>query len=327
MSLIFFGFEGVLKFLESRKPSLSEEKSSFIKTLVMRTELEHRDVQIEGSDVSYYWQGKLHVHKYEGFRRTSPFPEKLPVTLRIMIVGDSLTYGYGIDEQDTYSNLIQKALSEHYRVEVLNLGHSGYQSEDIYHLIDKYLPLLQPDLIVYGMCLNDFLSSGIGQYQNNMAYQVPFPWKEVFLKRTRTARFLSDRYNKLLMKLKLRNDFFSDILKDFKNYRVRFAQDMQMMNQLAKSKGLPPIVGMVLNQYPCINCPSYQISKYAELYMKEAGMTVIPANYIEELTGKGIQLHVNQWEGHPNEKANQIFSEMFVQEILKLPLLNQYIKD
>lgn len=328
LSFTFIGFESLLKFLESREHYVlsKEERSNFVHTIIMPMELQRNYVHVEGSDLSYYWQGHLHVHKYGDFRRASPFPEKLPGTLRIMVVGDSLTYGYGIAEQDTYPALLQKALSELYHVEVLNLGRSGSQSEDIHIIIKKYLPILHPDLIVYGICLNDFLPLGIPEYENNLAYQIPFPLKEMFLKRTRTARFLADRYNKLLMILKLRDDFMSDILKDFNNYRTRFANDLQAMNQFVKVSGLPAIVAMVLNQFPCVNCPGYQITKFAERYMLEAGMTVITADYIEEWADKGVQLHVNQWEGHPNEKANQIFAEKFLQEILRLPSLISYEK-
>jgi len=99
------------------------------------------------------------------------------------------------------------------------------------------------------------------------------------------------------------------------------------MNQFVQSSGLPVIVGMVLHQYPCVNCQEYQIAKFAERYMADAGMTVIAADYIEEWTGKAVQLNVNQWEGHPNEKANQIFAEKFLQGILRLPYLIPYEKN
>jgi lysophospholipase L1-like esterase len=328
LSCVFIGIESLLKYIESGINTFLNNKTqpTIANTLVMPKELQDKEVEIEGSDRSYYWQGKLHVHKYEGFRRSLPFPEKTKDTLRIMVVGDSLTYRYGINKQDTYSSLIQKTLSEKYYVEVLNLGVSGYQSEDVYKLIKKYLPMLQPDLILYGMCLNDFLPSGIGEYQNNQAYKVPFPLKDMFIKRTRAGKFLVDRYNRLLINLKLRDDFFSDILKDFKNYQTRFKKDMHVMNQFVKSKGLPPIIGMVIHQYPCDNCEGYQIAKVAEKYMRDAELTAISTDYIEELAGRDIQLHVNKWEGHPNEKANQIFAEKFLQEILKLPWIVRYKK-
>ena len=62
-----------------------------------------------------------------------------------------------------------------FNVEVLNLGVTGCQSEDILRVIKKYTPKLYPDLVIYGVCLNDFLPSGVREYENNMAYRFPFP--------------------------------------------------------------------------------------------------------------------------------------------------------
>ena len=74
-----------------------------------------------------------------------------------MVVGDSLTYGAGIEIEDTFVALLNRWLSPDYRVEVLNLGLAGGQSEDILKVIKKFQAPLSPDLIIYAVCLNDFL--------------------------------------------------------------------------------------------------------------------------------------------------------------------------
>jgi len=314
--------------LESAITYVETVEANAIKPLrersILPAKMSQSSATVEGSDRSYYWMGKLHVHKYEGFRRTSAFPKKDVSTFRVMVLGDSLTYGYGIAEEDTYSNLIQNALSKQRDVEVINLGVSGYQSEDVFRILQKYLPIIEPDLILYGVCLNDFLPSGTGEYSHSTAYEIPFPFKEVFIYRTRAGKLLTEKYNKLLINMGLRLDFFDDILRDFRNYRTRFAYDVKAMNRFAQSKGYPPIMGMVLHQFPCIECPGFKIAKFAERYMEEGGMTLVKADYIERYAGSGIQLHVNQWEGHPNEKANEIFAEKFLDAIIKSPQLQDF---
>jgi len=56
-------------------------------------------------------------------------------------------------------------------VEVINLGAPGLQSEDVLQVLKKFHPVLKPDLVVYGICLNDFLESMQGQ---------EFPWSIAF---------------------------------------------------------------------------------------------------------------------------------------------------
>jgi lysophospholipase L1-like esterase len=281
--------------------------------IAMPQEWKKRRVEIPGASYAYYWHNVLHVHDRNHMRRTTPFAPKSDSRFRIMIVGDSLTYGYGVREEETYPRQIETMLKKNFSVEVLNLGVSGYQSEDVSKTVKEYTPLLQPDLIIYGVCLNDFLPSGVGQYQNNMNYAFPLPEviKRFMLEKTLLGRLVSDAYNYVLMKLGLRNDFYTDILKDFKSYQTRFARDVKDMNHFVLDRRLPPIVALVLNQFPDLHSKGYQIAMVAEQHLKNAGMTVIPSEEFYKKYDKQL-MAVSQWEGHPNAEAHKIFAEFLV---------------
>jgi hypothetical protein len=111
--------------------------------------------KIEGSR-DFYWLNALHAHNSKGFR-THSFSEPRKDVFRIALLGDSLTYGKGLPAEQRFGDLIEQELGQRYRVEVLNLGRPGASSEDIVRLAKKHLPKLQPDLVLYGHCLNDFL--------------------------------------------------------------------------------------------------------------------------------------------------------------------------
>jgi lysophospholipase L1-like esterase len=310
-------FESFLWIFQSRPENQQE--------LVMPQEWRKRAVSISGASHAYYWHNILHVHDRNQMRRTSPFPRKSKKQFRIMVVGDSLTYGYGVREEETYPMQIETALKKNFNVEVLNLGVSGYQSEDVLKITIKYTPLLQPNLIIYGVCLNDFLPSGVGQYENNMIYRFPLPEavKTFLSEKTHLGRLVSDAYNYVLLKLGLRNDFYTDILKDFKNYQTRFARDVRNMNMFVLNKGLPPIVAMVLNQFPDLNSNGYQIAMVAEEHLKNAGMAVISTKEYYQRYDKQ-KMVVSPWEGHPNAKANQIFADFFIAHLQHRSDLERY---
>jgi lysophospholipase L1-like esterase len=293
--------------------------------LVMPQEWKKRNVNIPGAFEAFYWHNILHVQDKNGMRRIAPFPPKLDGRFRIMIVGDSLTYGYGVHEVETYPMQIEVALKRNFNVEVLNLGVNGKQSEGILKVVRKYTPALQPDLIIYGVCLNDFLPPHVADYKNNMAYPFPFPEaiKEIFSEKTHLGRLISDTYNSALMRLGLRNDFFNDILKDFNNYRTRFAQDVKDMNHFVLDRGLPPIIAMVLNQYPELHSIGYQLAMAAEQHLTDAGMMVIPTEEFYKKYDKQL-MAVSQWEGHPNAKAHKIFADSFVAYLQKWQDLERY---
>lgn len=300
-----------------------EDNSSLANTLTMPAEWQMRVVQVEGSGYWYYWHGVLHVHNRDRMRVRGDFPPKRSGTLRIIALGDSLTYGYGIAEQDTYPKVLETLLNDTFRVEVLNLGVSGAQSEDIYRTLQRKVPVLRPDLVIYGVCLNDFLPSGVGEYHSNRAFQVPIPHKDHFIKNTLTGKLLEQRYDALLMRWGLRVDFFTDILRDFDGYQARFARDVKAMNAFVAERGLPPVVAMLLDQYPDTKGKGYQVGLAAERHLRAAGMRVIPAEYIRRNDGRR-DWHVSRWEGHPNEKANRVFAQEFAKVLGDLPELQPF---
>jgi lysophospholipase L1-like esterase len=302
-----------------------QSKPETEKKLIMPQEWKKRNVKIPGAFEAYYWHNILHVQDKNGMRRVAPFTPKLDGRFRIMVVGDSLTYGYGVHEEETYPMQVEAALRTDFNVEVLNLGVNGMQSDGILRIVKNYTPTLQPDLIIYGVCLNDFLPRHVADYQNNMAYRFPLPEaiKEILSERTYLGRLTSDAYNSVLMRLGLRNDFFKDVLKDFKNYQTHFARDVKDMNHFVIDRGLPPILAMVLNQFPELHSNGYQLAMTAEQHLTNAGMTVIPTDeFYKKYDGQSMA--VSPWEGHPNAKAHKIFADFFIAHLQKRKDLARY---
>jgi len=201
---------------------------------VMPPEWEHRDVTVPGAAHAYYWQGVLHVLDQNGFRRTTPFPAKDPDVFRVMVVGDSLTFGYGIAEKNTFVALLNEWLKKDYRIEVLNLGVSGYQSQDVLGAIKKFVPQLHPNLVIYTVCQNDFLPSGVNEYEITRPFPLPERVKSFLIAHTRTGAFLNVKYDAALRALHMRRDFYDDILRDFAGYQKRFEGDVVEMNKVVK---------------------------------------------------------------------------------------------
>jgi hypothetical protein len=97
------------------------------------------------------------LFRYNGlrFRDRPPEPKPAGVT-RIVIVGDSFTEGQGVKEADTYARVLESRLNGlgPARFEVRNAGRRG---ADFPALYDAFTASLQyePDLVIYGMVLND----------------------------------------------------------------------------------------------------------------------------------------------------------------------------
>ena len=286
-----------------------------------------RETSVPGATKAYYWQGALHVEDKNGFRRSTPFPPKDPGTFRVMVVGDSLTFGLGIEQKDTFTALLNNWMARDYRIEFLNLGVIRYQSEDVLRTIRTFLPKLQPNLVIYAVCQNDFAPSGKGEYHDDYLYLFPIPGrvKRFLIAHTRAGAFLNDEYDAALRKLHFRRDFYEDVLIGFGGYEKRFRQDVAEMNRTVTEAGLPPMVAMVVDQYPDHDSRGYQITQVAEDALKKGGADVIPTeNYYRRYNRQS--LNVSNWEGHPNEVANYIWAAMIMDHLREQPELASYKK-
>ncbi len=95
-----------------------------------------------------------------------------PGTLRIACVGDSYTFGDGVSDDETWPWLLQQRLDPRAeRLEVLNLGVNGYETEQEVRLLETRVLSLQPDLVLLTFFLNDgaIRSRGGGQDAGQLA--------------------------------------------------------------------------------------------------------------------------------------------------------------
>ena len=100
--------------------------------------------------------------RYNALRfRDAEFGPKRAGVRRVMILGDSFTEGQGVKEPDTYPRVLEGLLNaasgggpDRPRWEVRNCGRRGADFPLLFELFDQILGY-EPDVIVYGMVLND----------------------------------------------------------------------------------------------------------------------------------------------------------------------------
>jgi lysophospholipase L1-like esterase len=87
-----------------------------------------------------------------GFRERE-IPPKSPDQYRIVVVGDSFTWGQGIEAGQRFSNLLEDALGPGY--EVLNFGRPGNDMPEHLDVLGQALST-SPDFILLQLYINDF---------------------------------------------------------------------------------------------------------------------------------------------------------------------------
>jgi lysophospholipase L1-like esterase len=286
--------------------------------LSLPREWERREVQVAGAYHAAYWQGVLHVYNSDRMRMIGSPPPKSPSSFRVLVLGDSLTYGDGIEERFTYSRQLERLLRRKWRVDIVNAGFDGAQSEDIVRFARRMIPQTQPDLVIYGVCLNDFLPSGVGEYDGSV--RLP----DFIRAPMRIGPVAELLMSNALIRLGKGQDYFDDILHYIPEYRSRFFRDVAELEQIVRADGLPPVIALVLDQLPEEGGRGQRIASLAEDALAAAGMTVLSTDdYYRRFSGVS-SLRVSKWEGHPSEEANAIWALMLEQVVEKDARLTDY---
>ncbi len=80
--------------------------------------------------------------------------------VRIICLGDSVTFGLGVDNEDTYPYYLENFLQDKYKnkkIEVLNAGIPGFSSDQGLFLFKRNCLYLKPDLVLISFGINDYV--------------------------------------------------------------------------------------------------------------------------------------------------------------------------
>jgi lysophospholipase L1-like esterase len=110
----------------------------------------------------------------EGFRGGEFREIKPEGTYRVVTLGDSWTFGFSVGQHQTYPTLLEAELNKLDRnktYEVVSLSVPGYSSYHGVRLMKRALEL-NPDLIVIGYAMNEFLMAGYAPTPDHLGSQL-----------------------------------------------------------------------------------------------------------------------------------------------------------
>jgi len=108
-----------------------------------------------------------------GIRGGTPGPKKH--RLRILAVGDSTTFGLGVEDEETWCAALQQLFDPTRElIEVVNAGVIGYSLFQTRRRIEQLIPVLEPDLILMTVGHNDE-SSNLGYGDADTAARLAEP--------------------------------------------------------------------------------------------------------------------------------------------------------
>lgn len=137
--IIFAGVEGAMRAMESKNPSLHCPNPVYLWELSPGLKGE-RDTL-----------GKpIHTNR-EGFRMKEVTRKKPAEEFRIMTLGDSSAFGYGVNDEDAFSSRLEKKLQEKSpgrNIRVINTAVSGYSTFQAMKFMEEKGWKFSPDLLI-----------------------------------------------------------------------------------------------------------------------------------------------------------------------------------
>ncbi len=277
------------------------------------------------------WGKKIEKNSF-GFREREFSPASLAVSgdFVIVVLGDSLTEGVGLSEEQRYSNLLEGLLRREYvgrKITVLNFGMMAAPTTQERDIFRSFYKEIRPSLVIVGFCSNDPLEKERGYSKEREVYFTKISGLLEFLRTHRmpgTARLISDVYENILIHLKKIPDY-DDILNAAYDEKssdwMNFAAALKDIAVMSKAVSPNPPIFISLNQGVSNNRPTdyanpdmdlkrrLELFHQAERSAAQAGF--ISVNCEEEF--KKLKNHVMAVvpgeDGHPTAEMNKIYAE------------------
>jgi len=92
----------------------------------------------------------------DGFRDSEHSPYKNVSVFRIMVIGDSFTFGMGVSLEDTYAKRLEQLINDAGKTaEVINCGVIGYGMWQYLETLKRKVIPYKPDLVILGLFIDD----------------------------------------------------------------------------------------------------------------------------------------------------------------------------
>ncbi len=295
-----------------------------------------------------------------GFREREFTEEKKKDVFRILVFGDSFTFGVGIDNDHRYTNVLEETLKiENINSEVLNFGMGGYSTDQEHDLMKLVLKTVECDLIIIGFCCDDLKMTtkktlldytNIGRiekdYKNSELSQnkkfalnhlrnftnIPHNEPKEFLnikkwyQNTNLYKFFELRTNLNIEGILPNSARWKNSLNEFRGIKT-----------LTQKYNLPPPLGLLLH-YGSVdpkknnfNNPKGQLAQNIHLYkfvgreLKKEGFHIVDTLPLFKKYS-GMTMATSEWEHHPNYLGHYIYAKSIKDYLLANNLIPNRFK-
>jgi lysophospholipase L1-like esterase len=117
----------------------------------------------KGTDVKAEFAVRIETNSFGVRDRDYPTEKAAGVGQRMLVLGDSMTFAEGVEAEETYPKLLERALAggngRHH--EVINAAIRGYGTDQELLLFEKLIPIYRPDVVLLGFYAGNDLDDNL----------------------------------------------------------------------------------------------------------------------------------------------------------------------
>jgi lysophospholipase L1-like esterase len=307
--IIVLGIEGAVRFLVDDGMQFDLEMWKYAKDvkrvsadpLVAHEHAPNRQALLMGVDFAI---------NSKGLRDREFSYERTPGLLRIMMLGDSLTVGWGVPVEDTFSKRLERMYAERgIEAEVLNTGVGNYNTiQEVQYFLNegrKY----KPDIVVLNFFVND---------AEPVPREAPPSW---FARACHSCAFVAGRIDTV------RRKFFDQ--KNWTDYYLGLygngsgkgwldaKQAIARLTDYGKENGIKLLIANLPELHQLKNYPFQPITGLVRQAADENGVGFVDLlPYLQEQ--EPARLWVTPPDPHPNAYANKFIAQGLFEALQKL---------
>ena len=244
---------------------------------------------------------------------------KKPGAKRVLVIGDSYTWGYAVAEDEAFPQTAERLLKErgYPDIEVINGGVPDYNTRQERQLLEKLMPVYRPDAVFLAYVVNDAEPSTAMPTPPEETYRHASSWFLAELKDVANRRLFRSRVfrsNKETVGGNYLDGFAEDSLKwrDSKQ-AIREMRDMCATARI-------PFAVLILPDFTQSFDDQYGWRPIHDAVVSWGGEMGVPVfDLLVTFRGEDHLSFWVPWDGHPNAEAHRRIAEFLVARILEDP--------
>jgi len=231
-------------------------------------------------------------------------------TFRIIVLGDSFSFGWGVELDDVYMKVLERKLnnlSKEIKYEVINLGVAGYNSKQEVELFKLKGIKYKPDLIIIGFTNND-------DYDPEIEHEISLK-----LKNNKSLKAKHDQSNS--------KQPYSAVNKLMKEHIKDVGFEANWKKTVEKAFTDLALISKSLNSSVLIFAMKWESKEQLEalsLFVSETENWILKTTSIPN---QGPILVIHKLDPHPNEKAHIIYAEEIYDALIDHKLIQSLSKN